>query len=117
MLINHLGGFGGHKEGVRGGGSGWGGAGSKVLMVCNLESTPLSSAVGGFKRECSPSPEVAGVASRWASQESCPDHEVVRRVVVHVPYPNNYEATPVRPDDVISYQADDVSLSELCPCL
>ena len=41
------------------------------------------------------------MASGWASHEPFPDREVVERVVVHVPYPDKFEAAPVRPKDVI----------------
>ena len=57
------------------------------------------------------------MASGWASHESCPDHEVVGRIVAHVPYPNEFKAATVRPEDTIIYQEEDGALSDLCPSL
>ena len=57
------------------------------------------------------------MASGQASQDYIPDHEVFRRVFTHVLYPNKFEAVIVRPDDVIASQAEDGTLSELCPSL
>ena len=55
-----------------------------------------------FKWELYPSPEVAGVSSGWASQKYFPDCEVVRRVFAYVLYPDDFEAAPVRPEDLIT---------------
>ena len=57
------------------------------------------------------------MASVWASQESCPDCEVVWCIVVHVPYPEKFEATPVRPEDVITSLVEEGALYDLYPSI
>ena len=61
--------------------------------------------------------EVAGLASVWVSQESCPDREVVGRVVLHVQYPDDFKAAPVHPEDIIASCAEYGALSYLCPSI
>ena len=51
------------------------------------------------------------------SQESCPDHEVVGRVVAYVHFTNEFKAAPVRPEDVILSLSEDSALFDLCPSL
>ena len=42
---------------------------------------------------------------------------MVGRVVAHVPYTDNFEASPVRTEDIISSRVDDSDLSDLCPSI
>ena len=57
------------------------------------------------------------MASGWASQDSRLDRKIVGRVVTHVLYPNEFEAAPVSPEDLIPSQSEDVTLSYLCPSI
>ena len=117
LHINLLDGFGEHKEGARRelhGEGDW----LQVLDDLELHIYPAEfSDGGGFKKELSPSPEVARVALGWASQESSPDLEVVWRVVEHVPNPDEFVEALVFPEDVIATRAEDRTLYDLCPSL
>ena len=66
--MNHPDGFGGHPEGTR---KALQGEGDKLQVLDGMELHvyPAEFCGGGeFKQECSPYPEISGMASSWASQ-------------------------------------------------
>ena len=62
-------------------------------------------------------PDILGVSSSWELQEYWPDSKVVGHVVVYVLYPDDFEAVPVRPENVILSWEEGGALSDLFPSI
>ena len=64
-----------------------------------------------------PSPEVLGVSVSRASEESCPQREMIQREVPHVADPYHIEAASVQSENVVTSRPEDGSLPDLEPSL